>query len=50
MHLLILIGFQYIWFLVILFRQIYDKLSFNPFVANAPFLYPLETSENRKVF
>ena len=23
---------------------------FNPFVPNAPFLYPLKTSENRKVF
>ena len=22
----------------------------NPFVVNAPFLYPLKTSENRKVF
>ena len=22
----------------------------NPFVPNAPFLYPLKTSENRKVF
>ena len=24
--------------------------AFNPFVPNAPFLYPLKTSENRKVF
>ena len=23
---------------------------FNPFVPNAPFLYPSKTSENRKVF
>ena len=23
---------------------------FNPFDSNAPFLYPLKTSENRKVF
>ena len=22
----------------------------NPFVPNAPFLYPLKTSENRKIF
>ena len=26
------------------------KVSLNPFVPNAPFLYPLKTSENRKVF
>ena len=25
-------------------------LHFNPFVPNAPFLYPLKTSENRKLF
>ena len=25
-------------------------LNFNPFVPNAPFLYPLKSSENRKVF
>ena len=24
-----------------------NKENFNPFVSNAPFLYPLETSENR---
>ena len=24
--------------------------QFNSFVPNAPFLYPLETSDNRKVF
>ena len=24
--------------------------TINPFVPNAPFLYPLKTSENRKVF
>ena len=27
-----------------------SKRAFNPFVPNAPFLYPLKTSENRKVF
>ena len=26
------------------------KISLNPFDPNAPFLYPLKTSENRKVF
>ena len=26
------------------------KSFFNPFVPNAPFLYPLKTSETRKVF
>ena len=30
-------------------RKITDT-SFNPFVPNAPFLYPLKTSENLKVF
>ena len=25
-------------------------LQINPFIPNAPFLYPLETSENRNVF
>ena len=25
------------------------KIVFNPFVPNAPFFYPLKTSENRKV-
>ena len=25
-------------------------ITINPFVSNAPFLYPLKTSENRKVF
>ena len=28
----------------------YHFLSLNPFVSNTPFLYPLKTSENRKVF
>ena len=27
-----------------------QKTPVNPFVPNAPFLYPLNTSENRKVF
>ena len=27
-----------------------DKKLFNPFIPNAPFLYPLKTSENGKVF
>ena len=27
-----------------------SPIYFNPFVPNAPFLYPLKTSENRKVF
>ena len=27
-----------------------EKTAFNPFVPNAPFLYPLKTTENRKVF
>ena len=26
------------------------KFQFNPFIPNAPFLYPLKTSENDKVF
>ena len=26
------------------------RLAVNPFVPNAPFLYPLKTSENRKFF
>ena len=26
------------------------KHCINPFVLNAPFLYPLETLENRKIF
>ena len=37
---------------------LYESISYNwsllyslgPFVPNAPFLYPLKTSENRKVF
>ena len=28
---------------------VWNNLKFNPFVPNAPFLYPLKTSENRKV-
>ena len=32
------------------FRDILHYLFVNPFVPNAPFLYPLKTSENRKVF
>ena len=28
----------------------YDLPRINPFVPNAPFLYPLKISENRKVF
>ena len=32
-------------------NRIYVKvIPFNPFVLNAPFLYPLKTSENRTVF
>ena len=27
-----------------------NLVEINPFVPNAPFLYPLKTSENRKVF
>ena len=30
--------------------QVLPKLSINSFVSNTPFLYPLKTSENRKVF
>ena len=26
------------------------RFYFNPFVSNAPFLYPMKTSEKRKVF
>ena len=29
---------------------ILESETINPFVPNAPFLYPLKTSENRKVF
>ena len=32
------------------YEQIPLIRDFNPFVSNAPFLYPLKTSENRKVF
>ena len=33
------------------FGEIADRRQcINPFVPNAPFLYPLKTSENRKVF
>ena len=32
------------------FSSEWSYLNFNPFVPNAPFLYPLKTSENRKVF
>ena len=28
---------------------LWNNLKFNPFVPNVPFLYPLKTSENRKV-
>ena len=28
----------------------YNRDKFNLFVRNVPFFYPLETSENRKVF
>ena len=33
-------------------EQIATMISkyFNPYVSNAPFLYPLKTSDNRKVF
>ena len=30
--------------------MILGGIEVNPFVPNAPFLYPLKTSENRKVF
>ena len=30
-------------------KDIIPTLQLNPFVPNAPFLYPLKTSENRKV-
>ena len=30
-------------------KEIIPTLQLNPFVPNAPFLYPLKTSENRKV-
>ena len=30
--------------------QMKVRNTFNPFVPNAPFLYPLKASENRKVF
>ena len=26
------------------------RIEINPFIPNAPFLYPMKTSENRKVF
>ena len=29
---------------------LYKRTIINPFVPNAPFLYPLKTSENLKVF
>ena len=31
-------------------RFLFTTSSVNPFVPNAPFLYPLKTSENSKVF
>ena len=32
------------------FQHIYSwKDTFNPFIPNPPFIYPLKTSENRKV-
>ena len=31
-------------------RVTYNRPVFHPLVPNAPFLYPLKTSENRKVF
>ena len=33
-----------------LFVPLIATIIFNPFAPNAPFLYPLKTSENRKVF
>ena len=30
--------------------EITKYISFNPFFPNAPFLYPMKTSENRNVF
>ena len=32
------------------FNQKFLKLYLNPFDPNAPFLYPLKTSENRNVY
>ena len=32
------------------YKLLFLLLHFNPFVPNAPFLYPLKISENRKVF
>ena len=34
----------------ILYYGLFYALNINPFVPNAPFLYPLKTSENRKIF
>ena len=33
-----------------LLKVSYVASIFNPFIPNAPFLYPLKTSENRKIF
>ena len=33
-----------------IWRMMCRNVEFNPFVPNAPFLYPLKASENRKVF
>ena len=38
------------WFVTKSNSRNIDKFSFNPFAPNAPFLSPLKTSENRKVF
>ena len=33
-----------------LIKSFYDSFQIKPFVPNAPFFYPLKTSQNRKVF
>ena len=38
---------------IVVLTNLYNKpgkVNVNPFVPNAPFLYPLKISENRKVF
>ena len=42
--------FYAIYFILFLAIGMCVHYPFNPFVPNAPFLYPMKTSENGKVF
>ena len=42
--------FTFSWIVAIRSRKVIYMISFNPFIPNAPFLYPFKTWENHKVF